>query len=75
MITVKMTKTEYEAYQLYLKSIELMQKVREKSYQNSSLEEYLANPENRNEIEAGLDDIKAGRITWIDPENLWANIK
>ncbi len=75
MITVKMTKTEYEAYQLYLKSIELMQKVREKRYQNSSLEEYLANPENRKEIEAGLDDIKAGRITWIDPENLWANIK
>ena len=73
MITVKMTKTEYEAYQLYLKSIELMQKVRKKSYQNSSLEEYLANPENRKEIEAGLDDIKAGRITWIDPENLWAN--
>jgi hypothetical protein len=75
MITVKMTKTEYEAYQLYLKSIELMQTVRKRSYQNSSLEEYLANPENIKEIEAGLDDIKAGRIIWIDPENLWANIK
>jgi hypothetical protein len=75
MITVKMTKTEYEAYQLYLKSIELMQTVRKRSYQNSSLEEYIANPENRKEIEAGLDDIKAGRIIWIDPENLWANIK
>lgn len=75
MITVKMTETEYEAYQLYLKSIELMQTVRKRSHQNSSLEEYLANPENRKEIEAGLDDIKAGRITWIDPENLWANIK
>jgi PHD/YefM family antitoxin component YafN of YafNO toxin-antitoxin module len=75
MITVKMTETEYEAYQLYLKSIELMQTVRKRSNQNSSLEEYLANPENRKEIEAGLDDIKEGRITWIDPENLWANIK
>jgi predicted transcriptional regulator len=52
-----------------------MQTVRKRSYQNSSLEEYIANPENRKEIEAGLDDIKAGRIIWIDPENLWANIK
>ncbi len=71
MITVKMTNTEYEAYQLYLKSIEIMKKAKA----NSSLEEYLSSPENIREIEAGLEDIKNGRITYIDPENLWENIK
>ncbi len=71
MITVKMTNTEYEAYQLYLKSIEIMKKAKA----NSSLEEYLSSPENIKEIEAGLEDIKNGRITYIDPENLWENIK
>jgi len=30
MITVKMTDTEYEAYQLYLKSIEIMRKTKKK---------------------------------------------
>jgi PHD/YefM family antitoxin component YafN of YafNO toxin-antitoxin module len=39
------------------------------------LDEYLSNPENIKEIEAGLEDIKAGRITYIDPENLWENIR
>jgi PHD/YefM family antitoxin component YafN of YafNO toxin-antitoxin module len=75
MITVKMTKTEYEAYLLYLRSIELMQMDRNSEHEKSSLEEYLSNPENRKEIEAGLDDIKAGRITYVEPEDIWANIK
>jgi len=72
MITVKMTETEYEAYLLYLKSIELMQMVRNSEPKKSSLEEYLSNPENRKEIEAGLEDIKAGRITYIEPDDIWA---
>ncbi len=41
----------------------------------SSLEKYLAEPENSKEIEAGLEDVKAGRITYIDPENIWESIK
>jgi len=75
MITVKMTDTEYEAYQLYLKSIEIMRKTKKNKGRKSSLDEYLSNPENIKEIEAGLEDIKAGRITYIDPENLWENIR
>jgi len=36
---------------------------------------YLAEPENRKEFEAGLEDVKEGRVTYIDPENLWESIK
>jgi predicted nuclease with TOPRIM domain len=75
MITVKMTNAEYEAYQLYLKSIKLMQKARKNEQKKSSLDEYLSDPDNIKEIESGLEDIKTGRITYIDPENLWGNIK
>lgn len=73
MITVKMTNAEYEAYQLYLKSIEIMREAGKNESPKSSLDEYMANPENIREIEQGLEDIKAGRITFIDPDNIWAN--
>jgi hypothetical protein len=75
MITVKMTNAEYEAYLLYLKSIEVMYNTKKGIMEKPVLDEYLSDPENVKEIEAGLEDIKAGRITWIDPENLWENIK
>ena len=75
MVTVKMTELEYKAYQLYLKSIKVMLKAGKIVYQKSSLDEYLADTENSKELEAGLKDIKAGRITYIDPENIWASIK
>ena len=41
----------------------------------SSLVEYLADAENCKELEAGLEDVKGGRITYINPENIWENIK
>lgn len=75
MITVKMTKAEYEAYLLYLKSIEIMSKVKKAKIENNLMDEYLADPQNVKEIEDGLEDIKAGRITFIDPENIWEAIK
>lgn len=75
MITVKMTKAEYEAYLLYLKSIEVMRNAKKGESENSLLDEYLSDPVNVKEIEAGLEDIKAGRISYIDPDNLWENIK
>jgi PHD/YefM family antitoxin component YafN of YafNO toxin-antitoxin module len=75
MITVKMTKAEYEAYLLYLKSIEVMRNAKKGESENSLLDEYLSDPVNVKEIEAGLEDIKAGRISYIDPDNLWESIK
>jgi len=75
MVTVKMTEMEYKAYQLYLKSIKVMLKAGKIVSQKSSLDEYLDNSENSSELEAGLEDVKAGRITYIDPENIWASIK
>ena len=75
MVTVKMTEMEYKAYQLYLKSIKVMLKAGKIVSQKSSLDQYLADTENSKELEAGLKDIKAGRITYIDPENIWASIK
>jgi PHD/YefM family antitoxin component YafN of YafNO toxin-antitoxin module len=75
MITVKMTKAEYEAYLLYLKSIDMMRNAKKGESENSLLDEYLSDPVNVKEIEAGLEDIKAGRISYIDPDNLWESIK
>jgi hypothetical protein len=75
MVTVKMTEMEYKAYQLYLKSIKVMLKAGKIVSPKSSLDEYLDNSENSSELEAGLEDVKAGRITYIDPENIWASIK
>lgn len=75
MITVQMTEAEYKAYQLYLKSIKVLLKEGKNVSRKTSLVEYLANSENSKEIEAGLQDVKAGRITYIDPENIWENIK
>ena len=68
-----MTETEYKAYQLYLKSIKVMLKAGKNITRKVSAEEYLSNEENNKDIEAGLDDIKAGRITYINPENIWEN--
>jgi hypothetical protein len=75
MITVKMTKAEYEAYLLYLKSIDIMRNARKGESENSLLDEYLSYPVNVKEIKAGLEDIKAGRISYVDPDNLWKSIK
>ena len=75
LITVKMSEVEFKAYQLYLESIKVMLNAGKKVSQKSSLAEYLANAENSKELEAGMEDVKAGRITYIDPKNLWENIK
>ena len=75
MITVEMTEREYKAYLLYLKSIEIMLEADRRDSLHPSLEEYMADPENSKEFETGVEDMKAGRITYIDPENLWESIK
>jgi len=75
MITVKMTNAEYEAYLLYLKSIEVMRNAKKGESRKTLLDEYLSDSGNVKEIEAGLEDIKAGRISFVDPENVWESIK
>lgn len=75
MVTIKMTEVEYEAYLLYLKSVEIMSNTQKGVSLNASFDKYLSDSANRNELEAGLEDIKAGRITYVDPENLWESIK
>lgn len=75
MVTVKMTEIEYKAYQLYLKSIKVMLEAGKNASQKSSFDAYLAVSENSEELDAGMEDVKAGRITYIDPENIWESIK
>lgn len=70
-----MTEAEYKAYLLWLKSIEIMTGDENDSSLGSSLEKYLEDPENKREFEAGIEDVKAGRVTFIDPDNLWESIK
>ena len=58
-----------------MESIKIMLKAKKGISSDPLLEYYMADPENRKEFEAGIEDIKAGRITYIDPENIWENIK
>ena len=74
MVTVKMSEQEYKAYVLYLKSIEIMLNAEKDQSNVFSLDKYLSDPENIKDIKAGIEDIKAGRITYIDPENIWESI-
>ncbi len=75
MITVRMTESEYKAYQLFLKSIEIFRKTDQSDASITDLDKYLSDPENMEEIEAGLEDIKAGRVSIIDPHHIWEGIK
>jgi hypothetical protein len=75
MVTVRMTEEEYEAYLLYLKSIKMMLKAKKDFQEDNSIENYFSDPEIQRELDAGIEDAKAGRITYIDPHNLWENIK
>jgi hypothetical protein len=75
MITVKMTEAEYKAYLLYRKSVDLIKNSDKKSPEKVSVDDYLSIPENQEDFKAGLDDLKKGRISFIDPEKLWENIK
>lgn len=70
-----MTETEYKAYLLYLKSIEIMKNAKISEANEQSLAAYFSNPEIRREIEAGIEDIESGRITYVDPDNIWESIK
>lgn len=43
---------------------------------NSDKDPYFDDPENIKEINAGIEDVKAGRVTKIkDPSNLWEGIQ
>ncbi|MEI8049642.1 MAG: hypothetical protein WCI92_19880 [Bacteroidota bacterium] len=35
------------------------------------MDDYLANPENIDSLERGLRDVQEGKITYINPHNLW----
>jgi len=74
MITVKMTEAEYKAYLLYLKSIEIMQKAGENAADSITMKKYLEEKRNYKELETALDEVKEGKITYVDPEKLWESI-
>lgn len=75
MVTVQMTEIEYKAYLLYLKSIEIMQNAGEEMADQQDIKHCFSDDKSKKEFEQGLEDFKAGRITYIDPENIWQSIK
>lgn len=75
MVTVQMTEIEYKAYLLYLKSIEIMQNAVKEKADQPDIEHHFSDDKSKKEFEMGLDDFKAGRITYIDPDNIWQSIK
>jgi len=74
MITVKMNDNEYKAYQLFLRSVKLMAEIKGKDDDKTN-RDYVDKPDYLSELIAGIEDAKAGRITTIDPDHLWQNIK
>jgi hypothetical protein len=75
MVTVQMTEMEYKAYLLFLKSIEIMQNTEQEKVNQPAIEHHFSDEKIRKEFEMGLEDVEAGRITFIDPENIWQSIK
>ena len=75
MFTLNMTRVEYKAYRLYLKGIKVILKSGKNLSRKVSLDRYPAIPENKEELDNGLNKINAGRITYFDPEKLWISIK
>jgi hypothetical protein len=74
MISVQMNENEYKAYLLFLKSVKLMTEIKDKNV-DETIQDYLNDPNFSDELKAGIEDAKAGRITTIDPEQLWENIR
>jgi hypothetical protein len=74
MVTVEMTEAEYKAYQLYLKSVKVMLRSKRKNSKKSSMADYLADPDNIDALEKGLRDVEEGKISYINPDNLWDEI-
>ena len=75
MVTVEMTEAEYKAYQLYLKSVSVMLQSKKKILKKESMDDYLANPENIDALERGLRDVQEGKVSYINPHNVWEDIK
>jgi len=75
MITVKMTDAEYRAYLLYLKSIEVIQEAGEKASGSAAMKKYLENRELYKELEIAVEEVMEGKITYVDPEQLWKSIE
>jgi len=75
MVTVEMTETEYKAYQLYLKSVKVMVESKRKNSKKSSVADYLADPDNIDALERGLRDVEEGKISYINPHDIWTDIK
>ena len=75
MVMVEMTEAEYKAYQLYLKSVKIMVQSKSKNSKKSSISDYLADQENIDALESGLRDVQEGKVSYINPHNLWEDIK
>ena len=46
-----------------------------KNSKKSSLGEYLADPDNIDALENGLRDVEEGKISYINPHDVWTDIK
>ena len=75
MVTVEMTEAEYKAYQLYLKSVKVMLRSKRKNSKKSSMADYLADPDNIDALEKGLRDVEEGKISYINPHKVWADLE
>lgn len=74
MITAKMTEAEHKAYLLYLKSIEIMQIAGEKASESDSLKQLQSEKVFYQDLKAAISEVNEGKVTYIDPDNLWESI-
>ena len=74
MITVKMTEAEYTAYLLYLKSIEVIQEAGVKASDSAAMRDYIQSRKQYKELDTAIEEVKEGKVTYIDPSHLWESI-
>ena len=58
-----------------MKSVKVMLQSKRKNSKKSSLGEYLADPDNIDALENGLRDVEEGKISYINPHDVWTDIK
>lgn len=46
-----------------------------KNSKKSSVADYLADPDNIEALERGLRDVEEGKISYINPHDIWTDIK
>ena len=64
-----------EKKEINWESVKVMVESKRKNSKKSSVADYLADPDNIEALERGLRDVEEGKISYINPHDIWTDIK